>query len=233
MDNIMRELSRLFVLLIFCMSQSGHAASAKEPAMQELAGHYYLHGATETGSELVLRKSGKFDWMMVYGNREYAAEGEWRSNGRHVTLFTSPPAAFRLFTEDELDVKKPLKEGIWVAIVGVPRQGPAAGVEVQFEATSGKVATAVSNAKGSAIVTMPVSERWARAGLRRAGSEQWQWFSVPPERALARFAGFALPNLYSHQPALFKTLKLRKEKGKLVIDDEVVQIGGAYEKYSR
>jgi len=35
-----------------------------------LAGHYYLKGAMETGSELFLKENGKFEWMLSYRNTD-------------------------------------------------------------------------------------------------------------------------------------------------------------------
>jgi hypothetical protein len=53
---------------------------------RELAGHYYLSGVIETGSELLLRRDGSFAWFMSYGAADQEAEGKWRVDGGAVLL---------------------------------------------------------------------------------------------------------------------------------------------------
>lgn len=214
-----------------CLSSA--LASPPVPGEPELAGHYYLSGMTEVGSELLLKPSGEFDWVLMYGAQDMAARGKWKRAGQSVVLTTSSNAkgAFRLFTEDELNVKKAPRAGTWVAIVGVPRTGPIEGVEVQFVAKSGKTAIAASQANGDAIVTMPAGEQWVRAGLRRAASrDDWVWIEVPPQRAGARIAGFAVTNWQEFIKPPFDNLELRVENGVLVIADNPMGLRGAYSK---
>jgi hypothetical protein len=228
----MYQIQQVAVLLAICISTCANAGAKEVLKKQETAGHYYLQARSEVGAELLLTKSGTFQWALTYGNVDLFAKGTWDQKGADVTLSASaPPAiAFRLFEADELTTIKPPETGTWVAVVGVPRQGPVAGVEVRFEATSGKVITAVSNHNGDAIADMPASEEWARSGLRRTrNTGEWQWFSVPPERARSRIVGFAI-NPESITPSPFKTLKLRKEKRGLVIDDGNASFQGLYVK---
>ncbi|WP_219134457.1 hypothetical protein [Janthinobacterium sp. UMAB-60] len=198
-------------------------ASAADQAASALPGHYYLQGVMETGSELLLKKDGTFEWMLSYGNTDEQASGEWRIAGDLVTLVAGnggKEPRFRLFEEAEMRIQKPAEAGLWVAIVGFPTVGPMAGVEVKFEAHSGKSATAVSVANGDAIVRMPASERWVRAGLRRQGSKaDYQWLAVPPERAQQRLAAFAVTDPQWLRGQAFQTLALRVVKGGLKVDD--------------
>lgn len=46
-----------------------------------LAGHYYLSGVREVGSELLLKPDGSFQWMLVYGAADHSAQGRWWRNG--------------------------------------------------------------------------------------------------------------------------------------------------------
>ena len=141
------------------------------------------------------------------------------------------PEQFRLFTESELSIKKDPRQGIWVAIVGVPSEGPVAGIEVRFESASGRQATAVSSPNGDAIATMSGSETWKRAGLRRADSKDpWTWFEVPAERARKRIAGFVVLNPGELQPAPFKTLSLSSSQGQLSVDENPMGLRGTYAK---
>ncbi|NHQ94054.1 hypothetical protein [Janthinobacterium lividum] len=199
-------------------------ASAAEPAASTLPGHYYLQGIMETGSELLLKKDGTFEWILSYGNTDQQASGEWRVAGDMVTLVAGNNGGkepqFRVFEESEMRIQKPAEAGLWVAIVGFPQVGPMAGVEVKFEAQSGKKATAVSVANGDAIVRMPASERWVRAGLRRQGSKtDYQWLAVPAERAQERIAAFAVTDPQWLRSQAFQKLALRVVKGGLKVDD--------------
>lgn len=50
------------------------------------AGHYYLTGVMETGSELLLRPDGSFEWYLSYGALDQFADGTWRREGRDIVL---------------------------------------------------------------------------------------------------------------------------------------------------
>ena len=224
---------RLPILFSLCLALAAPLAGAA-PA-SGLAGHYYLEdGPTEVGSELLLKASGQFEWALMYGAEDYQAQGTWKLTGTRLDLSVAPPLApvFRNFTEDDYRGTKPAEPGRWIALVGVPHVAPVPGIEVRFEARSGKTADAVSEANGDAIVEMPAGEVWTRAGLRSAGKGDWQWLPVPPERAQARLAGFALTNVDAVQRAPFKSLTLRVEKDGLVVDDDDTMIlRGRYSKH--
>lgn len=57
-----------------------------ESAPAERAGHYYLRGVMETGSELMLRPDGRFQWYLVYGALDLFAEGRWQEADGTVLL---------------------------------------------------------------------------------------------------------------------------------------------------
>ncbi|AQR69571.1 hypothetical protein BZG29_15450 [Janthinobacterium sp. LM6] len=218
-----KSLSGLLACAALAWSVSAGVASAAEPAPAALPGHYYLQGVMEAGSELLLKKDGTFEWMLSYGNTDEQASGEWRVSGDLVTLEAGnggKEPQFRVFEESEMRIQKPAEAGVWVAIVGYPQVGPMPGVEVKFEAQSGKTATAVSVANGDAIVRMPASERWVRAGLRRQGSKaDYQWLAVPPARAQERIAAFAVTDAKWLRGQAFQKLALRVVKGGLKVDD--------------
>jgi len=225
-------LALIFSAPALCAPASG-APVAATAAAAALPGHYYLNGMTEVGSELLLKKDGSFQWALSYGASDQLASGTWSVNGDKVTLVSAPPErapTFRSFSEDEYGRIKPAEPGSWIAIVGFPRQGPLAGVEVQFESAGGKRATSVSKPNGDAIVTMPATERWTRAGLRMQGSDApWQWLDVPPQRGQDRLAGFTVTDQQALMPQAFKTMTLQNDAGRLrVIDPEGWR--GQYEK---
>lgn len=96
-----------------------HAQAAKacpetpfQQADQAWAGHYYLQGVMEVGSELLLEKNGKFKWYLAVGALDQYAEGTWWKNGSCIGLNAAPkfranlqifPAQLNL-SEKNLDV---------------------------------------------------------------------------------------------------------------------------------
>lgn len=64
---------------------SGSAVGATK-ADAAFVGHYYLSGAMETGSELMLRPDGSFDWYISYGSVDQAAKGTWTRDGDAILL---------------------------------------------------------------------------------------------------------------------------------------------------
>ncbi|AZN35068.1 hypothetical protein [Iodobacter ciconiae] len=218
-------------LMFSCLA---HGAFAESKAAESLPGHYYLQGAHEVGSELLLSKDGKFQWMLSYGSVDKYAQGTWQVDKGSVLLLSTPPnenPEFRLFTEDEMRIRKPATAGIWVAIVGVPSVGPTPGVEVKFESKSGKTLTAVNAANGEAIVNMPASEEWARAGLRGVKSKKdWQWFVIPAERKKDRVAAFANKDESQARPSAFEKLQFKIEDKGLRISDPKAMPQGLYSK---
>jgi len=65
------------------------AAFLAAPALADAAervGHYYLRGVMETGSELLLRADGRFQWYLVYGALDLFAEGRWQEKDGVVLL---------------------------------------------------------------------------------------------------------------------------------------------------
>jgi hypothetical protein len=75
----MRILTALLPLAAFMASPALAEAS-------ERVGHYYLHGVMETGSELLLRADGRFQWYLVYGALDLFAEGRWEEKDGAVLL---------------------------------------------------------------------------------------------------------------------------------------------------
>lgn len=61
----------------------------KEPA-SNVSGHYYLQGVMETGSELELDPTGRFQWYLAYGALDLYARGRWSQAGDSITLVSEP-----------------------------------------------------------------------------------------------------------------------------------------------
>jgi|SRR5690554_2335499 len=54
------------------------------------AGHYYLNGVMELGSELLLQADGTFKWYLAYGALDQFAEGTWWQNKECIGLKADP-----------------------------------------------------------------------------------------------------------------------------------------------
>lgn len=66
--------------------------AAHAQAADDLAGHYYLNGVREVGSELLLKPDGRFQWYLSYGAMDQQAEGTWtRAEGRVLLQADLPP----------------------------------------------------------------------------------------------------------------------------------------------
>jgi hypothetical protein len=64
------------------------------PALaQDFTGHYYLHGVTEVGSEMLLKPDGTFQWMLAYGAIDRSAHGHWHRSDNTLILDTDPARA--------------------------------------------------------------------------------------------------------------------------------------------
>lgn len=62
------------------------AAIAEGRPDPDFAGHYYLSGIRETGSEMKLNADGSFAWYMAYGAVDQFAEGRWVRDGHFLVL---------------------------------------------------------------------------------------------------------------------------------------------------
>lgn len=94
----MLNMFRLRLVTLLAAALMGSAAWAKG----DVAGHYYLQGVRETGSELLLRPDGRFDWYITYGAVDQTARGTWTRTGDTVELRAEgPDRSAPLFRLDE------------------------------------------------------------------------------------------------------------------------------------
>ncbi|WP_395334586.1 hypothetical protein WBP06_23755 [Novosphingobium sp. BL-8H] len=91
--RILRLLGVTAAMIGPCMAGMASAqqvtASSQDVAF---AGHYYLSGVMETGSELLLRPDGTFEWYLSYGALDQFADGTWRRDGDTILLTARRPA---------------------------------------------------------------------------------------------------------------------------------------------
>ena len=78
---------------------SGARAADCAPADAKLAGHYYLSGVMEVGSEPRRRADGRFDYLLAYGALDELASGRWSREGGVVRLVASK---FEISMEDPM-----------------------------------------------------------------------------------------------------------------------------------
>ncbi len=101
-EKVVSFSSRLvYWLLLVLMVAAPHWQAAPVQALeaQALAGHYYLQGVQEVGSELRLHPDGRFEYFLAYGAYDEQATGTWSVQGGRVllnTAGTSAPPRFSL-----------------------------------------------------------------------------------------------------------------------------------------
>lgn len=107
-------------------------------------------------------------------------------------------------SDGEMNVRQPATARQLIAIVGQPRVGGAAGIEVRFEAAGKTLGQAVSNASGDAILDWDgKADDWTRVALRRQGSaDAWTWLEVPAARRADRLLAIAVDDLGLSRPAI-------------------------------
>jgi hypothetical protein len=97
-------LARRFGALAFCLMAAtniapviAHADEQEQPKPSvpsidsRFIGHYYLSGVMETGSEMLLKPDGSYDWMMTYGAVDLFSKGTWSRVGDQIVLTPTPP----------------------------------------------------------------------------------------------------------------------------------------------
>jgi hypothetical protein len=78
---------RTFFYATFLFASTVHAAD-KSP---DITGHYFLQGAMEMGSQLLLRKDGTFAGQIVYGSEDGYAKGTWQTQADTLSLLVDTP----------------------------------------------------------------------------------------------------------------------------------------------
>lgn len=152
-------------------------------AAERLAGHYYLNGVTEAGSELLLRDDGRFEWFLAYGAMDRTASGRWTAADGRVVLTTDRPAQdaplFRRDgampwdedTEDRLrDMEADAAEAAAYARcpfldVADPVSAPPLAGDTKARPSSAALAKAADEAQAALAVARTAAESAAEAAL--------------------------------------------------------------------
>jgi len=89
-DFAMLARALLAGLLLACCAPVALAQQAGKSAPvthnEALAGEYHLDGVMETGSGLLLRTDGSFEWFFSYGALDLGANGRWTRTGNGIDL---------------------------------------------------------------------------------------------------------------------------------------------------
>jgi hypothetical protein len=87
MKTVLHALA-LVALVIHPASNAGanNTQISANNAAPDFAGHYYLSGIREVGSELVLRPDGTYAWALVYGSEDQHSKGTWVRAGGEIVL---------------------------------------------------------------------------------------------------------------------------------------------------
>ena len=97
-SNLIRKFTHLAPKVVFAVASFlsantlGWAAECSPPPDPSLAGKYHFSGASEVGSELVLRTNGQFQYVLSYGAHDEHAHGCWLRGGPSVWLIAAPPS---------------------------------------------------------------------------------------------------------------------------------------------
>lgn len=91
------------LVLAACTTSGGALAGGGcKPGDAKLAGHYYLNGVMEVGSELLLRPDGSFEFMLAYGANDQYGKGCWVKRGGTVEVIpTGRSSASRRHTPED------------------------------------------------------------------------------------------------------------------------------------
>lgn len=85
-----------------CVSSSGAGAAGCTAGDTRYAGHYYLNGVMEVGSELLLKPDGSFEFRLAYGANDQYGKGCWVARGSTIEVIPAGrSAASRSHTPDD------------------------------------------------------------------------------------------------------------------------------------
>jgi hypothetical protein len=72
------------------------ALAMAPPVRADVVGHYSLQGVMETGSELLLKPDGRFQWYLSVGSLDLVGVGQWQETDGLVMLVPDPETTQRV-----------------------------------------------------------------------------------------------------------------------------------------
>ena len=197
-------------VIAFGLSLPGHAADAGS-----IEGHYFLEGVMETGSELLLKPDGTFQYYLVYGALDQFAHGIWSNASGTVILNAQTPATgFSIIDPQRLGVidipQVPDRGTILVTVINEERDARLSHVPVTARFADGRTASSETDNEGSAIISIPpgAEGKLVRLGLAfpQAGVPI-QWLDLSKSPNVQWIAVNFEPGALAPPP--FKTLRLK------------------------
>ena len=210
-------------LIVAAALLGGTTMAAAEPP-KELTGHYYLQGVMETGSELLLKEDGSFDYFLAYGALDQLASGNWKQQGDRVILearvpegdlFKPLPHAPAPTDPEELKSYEAVMAQVraeigerWVVRIGNLESGMTLGnVKATLEYPDGRQESAVTERSGEAAFKARKDATPQRVGLDFQDDDKpVQWFDVGKPSLNSLLFDFDYRQL---MPLPFKTMTLR------------------------
>lgn len=184
----LRSLAGLLLALSLCSPLSAQGPTGNAA----LAGHYYLDGRREVGSELLLTKDGRFEFFLAYGAVDRYAKGTWSVSGMSLTLTSDllEEPRFALGpSEPELDPayrERGEKTEILMCVeIGTPELGLVwRDVEITAGFSNGRTRTGLTGRDGMLGFEKRGEPEWAGAVVTRIGvaypkhEVPQRWFEV-------------------------------------------------------
>lgn len=188
------------------------AGKAMAKSAARVAGHYYLRGVREVGSELLLSADGSFDYLMSYGAMDIQASGTWRSDGRQVFLDTPPIQPFSAIGRVGADTRPAAGDQLTVRVY---YQGRPVKVDVAMSSASADYAGTPKQSEGADGVSAPIAPGELKAlavFVPLPASARWHAVDVSKSDIAARALriDLELPESASLTP-LHMTLALRAD----------------------
>ncbi|MBN6150034.1 hypothetical protein JR065_06755 [Xanthomonas sp. AmX2] len=188
-------------------------AAQFDPQAEPFAGHYYLSGIRETGSELLLRPDGRFQWMLAYGAVDQSAQGRWWRAGDCIGLAPDPRSGQSPFVllrpEDGGEVREMFDEWRQYAPAEHRSKLPVYVVEREYRmSTSGIVATLrwadgqtrEAVVDGGVALFAPRAQRPVALRLRHPELEPGDWIALDAAAPVPLMVDFRLSALMDAPP---------------------------------
>ncbi len=178
-----------------------------------LVGHYYLSGVMETGSELLLKADGRFEWYISYGAVDQVAKGRWGRMGEAVSLVADRPSADApLFRADEvfpwdeaaergrreyergqqvelIEARCPWNVSPASTVWAFPQEDrPPAGPDELARASKAKVAAEAKRDQASRIVALAVAPNASDDDRVAANAAMADWYAAQADMEAAHHA---------------------------------------------
>lgn len=135
----------------------------------EFVGHYYLSGVMETGSELLLRADGSFEWYISYGALDQFARGTWRRKGEEIVLVAPQPPKdrplFAYLDTQPWPAEAGRQAGLVVRVIDPKSGSDARGVRLSLRFADGGEREVMTSGDGNDPVPETTSSALVEATL--------------------------------------------------------------------